>query len=109
MHVKEPGVQKVSSKLYYLAKLFLKVYNINSIVISFLVFGDMAMTYTVEFNNENTYEWSKQKDDAEEEPDGPIVERKCPQCGNEQMSYATLQLRSADEGQTVFFTCTKCK
>ncbi|KAK0179534.1 hypothetical protein PV327_005278 [Microctonus hyperodae] len=73
------------------------------------VFGDMAMTYTIEFNNENTYEWSKHKDDAEEEADGPIVERKCPQCGNEQMSYATLQLRSADEGQTVFFTCTKCK
>lgn len=40
--------------------------------------------------------------------EGSIVERKCPQCGNEKMSYATLQLRSADEGQTVFYTCTKC-
>lgn len=41
--------------------------------------------------------------------DGPIVERACPKCNNNVMSYATLQLRSADEGQTVFFTCTKCK
>lgn len=45
----------------------------------------------------------------EEEDEGPIVERLCPKCGNEKMSYATLQLRSADEGQTVFYTCTKCK
>lgn len=43
------------------------------------------------------------------EADGPIVERLCPKCGNDKMSYATLQLRSADEGQTVFYTCTSCK
>ena len=34
---------------------------------------------------------------------------KCPSCGNDQMTFHTLQLRSADEGQTVFYTCTKCK
>lgn len=70
----------------------------------------MAMTYTIEFNNNDTYISAKQKDDEDgEEAEGPVVERKCPQCGNEKMSYATLQLRSADEGQTVFYTCTKCK
>ena len=41
--------------------------------------------------------------------DGPTVDRQCAKCGYEKMSYATLQLRSADEGQTVFFTCLKCK
>ena len=41
--------------------------------------------------------------------DGPIIERKCPKCGHDLMSYAAIQLRSADEGQTVFFTCLKCK
>lgn len=72
------------------------------------VFGNMAMSYTLHFNTNVTYASSKQKDDKDE-AEGPIVERKCPQCKNDKMSYATLQLRSADEGQTVFYTCTKCK
>ncbi|CAI5537536.1 unnamed protein product [Closterium sp. Naga37s-1] len=33
----------------------------------------------------------------------------CPKCGNKEMEYYTMQLRSADEGQTVFYECTKCK
>ncbi|XP_076681390.1 RNA polymerase I subunit RpI12 [Andrena cerasifolii] len=72
-------------------------------------FGDMAMSYTIHFNEANVYGSVKQKDNDEEETEGPVVERKCPQCQNDKMSYATLQLRSADEGQTVFYTCTKCK
>lgn len=64
--------------------------------------------YTVFFNKrENTSK--KSKKDEEEEEEGPTVERKCPKCGHDKMSYAALQLRSADEGQTVFFTCLKCK
>ena len=50
-----------------------------------------------------------QRWEIEDEADGPIVERNCPKCGYGRMSYAALQLRSADEGQTVFFTCLKCK
>lgn len=46
------------------------------------------------------------KDQLEE---GAIIKEKCPQCGNDEMQYHTLQLRSADEGATVFYTCTKCK
>ncbi|XP_006821296.1 DNA-directed RNA polymerase I subunit RPA12-like [Saccoglossus kowalevskii] len=41
--------------------------------------------------------------------DGPRVERKCSQCGNDSMIYHTKQTRSADEGQTVFYLCPKCK
>ena len=37
------------------------------------------------------------------------VEHRCPDCGNEEMTYTTQQTRSADEGQTVFFSCPKCK
>lgn len=73
------------------------------------VFGDMEMTYTLHFNTKSTYASTKQKDKDDNQTEGPIVERKCPQCNNDKMSYATLQLRSADEGQTVFYTCTKCK
>jgi len=61
--------------------------------------------YTVFFNKrENT----KKKKDTEED-EGPTIDRKCPKCNHDKMSYAALQLRSADEGQTVFFTCLKCK
>ncbi|KAI4497402.1 hypothetical protein M0802_007413 [Mischocyttarus mexicanus] len=74
-----------------------------------LAFGNMATSYTINFKSKNAYARSKETDDKDEECDGPIVERRCPQCQNEKMSYATLQLRSADEGQTVFYTCIKCK
>ncbi|KUF87565.1 hypothetical protein AM588_10001527 [Phytophthora nicotianae] len=41
-------------------------------------------------------------------PARATVEETCPKCGNPEMDYYTLQLRSADEGQTVFYECKKC-
>ncbi|XP_034485712.1 DNA-directed RNA polymerase I subunit RPA12 [Drosophila innubila] len=75
------------------------------------VYSGEKSEYTIQFN---TYDPSKllrkgKRESESEEAGGPVVERKCPKCGNDKMSYATLQLRSADEGQTVFFTCLKCK
>lgn len=67
------------------------------------------MTHTICFNSKHTYASAKGTNDNKDNTEGPIVERRCPQCQNDKMSYATLQLRSADEGQTVFYTCTKCK
>ncbi|XP_052867815.1 DNA-directed RNA polymerase I subunit RPA12 [Anopheles cruzii] len=72
-------------------------------------FGTMEVEYTIPFNSYENKKSDQAERTADEEADGPIVNRQCPKCGNDQMSYATLQLRSADEGQTVFFTCTKCK
>lgn len=66
----------------------------------------MKSDFTINFN---TYTKSKNPTKKEETDEGPVVERLCPKCGNDKMSYATLQLRSADEGQTVFYTCTNCK
>uniref|UniRef100_A0A914EPR8 DNA-directed RNA polymerase subunit n=1 Tax=Acrobeloides nanus TaxID=290746 RepID=A0A914EPR8_9BILA len=37
------------------------------------------------------------------------VDHICPKCGHGKATYSTQQTRSADEGQTVFYTCTKCK
>jgi len=75
-------------------------------------FAQVETTYTIVFNKmENLEKKKKGNDDSdvEDEADGPIVERTCPKCGHGRMSYAALQLRSADEGQTVFFTCLKCR
>lgn len=66
----------------------------------------MEVEYTIPFNSVKTTDSGDKNEKAEE---GPVVDRICGKCGNDKMSYATLQLRSADEGQTVFFTCTKCR
>ncbi|XXG40948.1 hypothetical protein AAC387_Pa01g1531 [Persea americana] len=38
-----------------------------------------------------------------------VVNEACPQCNHPQLEYYTKQLRSADEGQTVFYECPKCR
>nr|XP_020442527.1 DNA-directed RNA polymerase I subunit RPA12 [Monopterus albus] len=40
---------------------------------------------------------------------GPVIDRRCSRCNKEGMVYHTRQMRSADEGQTVFFTCIHCR
>lgn len=32
----------------------------------------------------------------------------CPRCHNPQLRFSEAQLRSADEGSTIFYTCPKC-
>lgn len=44
-----------------------------------------------------------------EGPRRATVEEECPKCKHPTMHYWTMQMRSADEGQTVFFECPKCK
>eukprot|EP00884_Botryococcus_braunii_P007480 jgi/Botrbrau1/16733/Bobra.0301s0004.2 len=36
------------------------------------------------------------------------VDEQCVKCGNEEVEFYTMQLRSADEGSTVFYECKKC-
>jgi DNA-directed RNA polymerase I subunit RPA12 len=37
-----------------------------------------------------------------------IIEEPCPKCGHPEMYFYTMQLRSVDEGSTVFYECPKC-
>ena len=38
----------------------------------------------------------------------PIVEAKCPKCGNDKAYLQIVQTRAADEPPTRIYTCTKC-
>mmetsp|Transcript_16858 Transcript_16858/g.26196 ORF Transcript_16858/g.26196 Transcript_16858/m.26196 type:complete len:118 (-) Transcript_16858:53-406(-) len=56
------------------------------------------------------------KSDAEQaelkktsEPVRATIEEPCIKCGHEEVGYYTVQLRSVDEGQTVFYECPNCK
>ncbi|KAI5190453.1 DNA-directed RNA polymerase I subunit RPA12 [Nematocida sp. AWRm77] len=40
-----------------------------------------------------------------EETKGIRIKEECPECKSEYLYYYTMQLRSADEGQTVFYQC----
>eukprot|EP01094_Clydonella_sp_ATCC50884_P030158 TRINITY_DN9734_c0_g1_i1.p1 TRINITY_DN9734_c0_g1~~TRINITY_DN9734_c0_g1_i1.p1 ORF type:complete len:130 (+),score=32.33 TRINITY_DN9734_c0_g1_i1:172-561(+) len=51
----------------------------------------------------------KQKKIGEHDADQrPTVERNCDGCGNKEMVFSTAQLRSVDEGQTIFYECLQC-
>lgn len=37
------------------------------------------------------------------------IDEPCPKCAHPVMYFYTMQLRSVDEGQTVFYECQKCQ
>ena len=44
-----------------------------------------------------------------EEPTKATIQEPCVSCGCPEVAYYTVQLRSVDEGQTVFYECPNCK
>ncbi|XP_078741333.1 DNA-directed RNA polymerase I subunit RPA12 [Lampetra fluviatilis] len=71
----------------------------------------VATISVVKFNNADDVAGLGEEEQIQsrEELTGPTVERRCPRCGGEAMAYHTRQTRSADEGQTVFYTCVTCR
>ncbi|RVD92144.1 DNA-directed RNA polymerase I subuni [Tubulinosema ratisbonensis] len=67
-------------------------------------------------NKKNKFEKNKLKfikiyDDPKEKCDevvDPKIKRICENCGEKEMAFKSVQLRSADEGQTIFYSCNTC-
>ena len=53
--------------------------------------------------------WASDEQDEEIDGDGAskhaTIEEPCPQCGHPEQYFYTMQLRSVDEGSTVFYEC----
>ena len=53
--------------------------------------------------------WAKdEKEDEKTIDKHAIIEEPCPKCSHPEMFFYTMQLRSVDEGSTVFYECPKC-
>ena len=57
--------------------------------------------------------WAKSDQEQEalraaKEPTRATVEEPCIRCGAPEVGYYTVQMRSVDEGQTVFYECPQC-
>ncbi|KAL6120283.1 rpa12 [Nucleospora cyclopteri] len=62
----------------------------------------------LEMNIKTEKIYEEHKEEIKEEKTAAKIKKECVKCGNDEMLFNTAQLRSADEGQTVFYKCEKC-
>jgi DNA-directed RNA polymerase I subunit RPA12 len=67
-----------------------------------IVFESIKVMSTLTMNSRISLETSQTREE------GATIKEKCPKCDAPEMVFHTAQLRSADEGQTVFYNCIKC-
>ncbi|EIJ94968.1 uncharacterized protein NEPG_00493 [Nematocida parisii ERTm1] len=60
---------------------------------------------TLKLDSKRTLEKTYVQKTVKERHKGAKIKEECPECRSEYLYYYTMQLRSADEGQTVFYEC----
>eukprot|EP01080_Neovahlkampfia_damariscottae_P002596 gene2596-3557_t len=60
------------------------------------------------FTSEISYEKSGRVFQKSKDESKATIEETCPKCNYHEMTFFTLQLRSVDEGSTVFYECEQC-
>ncbi|KAI3415925.1 hypothetical protein GPALN_005488 [Globodera pallida] len=70
--------------------------------------GQLLSRFERNFEQRNAVTERGHPERREEEED-VTVEHQCPKCECTVATYTTQQTRSADEGQTVFYQCMRCK
>lgn len=70
-------------------------------------------TKTTYSSNRPTPMWAKSDEEQavlkkSQQPTRATIEEPCVKCGTPEVGYYTVQLRSVDEGQTVFYECPQC-
>lgn len=75
--------------------------------------SDQLPTTTTVSADRPTPAWAKSEEEQQNmQQQQPLtratIEEPCVKCGHPEVGYYTVQLRSVDEGQTVFYECPKC-
>lgn len=52
--------------------------------------------------------WIQEEQEEQHMEKHATIEEPCPKCGNPELLFYTMQLRSVDEGSTVFYECPAC-
>ena len=79
-------------------------------LIHYFLAGLLSEEFTTKRSIAGPKDWMKDATKAGEKSKQATIEQDCEQegCGNNLMYFYSRQTRSVDEGQTVYYECTKC-